>query len=77
MTCREAIDVLADDLDASLDERRAGSWRPIWRGARNAARIGPRTGGRWAPRPSRRVEMPEALRQRLRAFLLECLHGAD
>ena len=77
MTCREAIDVLADYLDASLDEAvglQLGAHLAGCEECRAYLATYRRTVG--AAAESGRVEMPEALRQRLGAFLLERLRGA-
>ena len=76
MTCREAIDVLADYLEATLDPAAAGRRAAHLAGCEECeAYLATyrRTAGAVAAGAS--VEMPPELRRRLTAFLLERLHG--
>lgn len=77
MTCREAIDVLADYLDATLDPaaaRQLAAHLAECDECRAYLATYRRTAG--AAGAAARLPMPPELRRRLTAFLLERLRGA-
>jgi anti-sigma factor RsiW len=77
MTCREAIAVLADYLDLTLDEAAAQQLAAHLAGCDECrAYLATYRRAVGAAAESARAEMPHELRQRLRIFLLERLRGA-